>query len=519
MDQDSARGRSASASAALYKGNPAPPMMGGHHHNTSSQGSTFSSFSNSGVGSPSTNPVVTIICSTNLQCARVSEESLALLGFYPNELLERSLFELVHSSEISRLEGLWSSLIDPVGIPPQVVPAQAHTVMETPPASLTAPAPGTIFVQESMRLRQRNGIYDFYSIRLHLGGGFGADLYDRRTFGRAYIVASLLKLGNDASHPEPAVLRAWQHEAGRDSTEFRTPSFSRTVASPSFSQGHARATTGLPGRAPPFQVPETSPRIPRSYESRQTNNAGAKIEGREYEEVTMSQPDAGRVYRVRGESSRMGERSPTLPSLNQLGLSPRGPHAKSRETQYDARQELPASSAYGKASHDDPFRYGVNDVSSRHERSPSVSSVVSRNSHNQQHASHTPRISHESARGGVAEAAEPSTRADHGQSPSPRAIGKRSRSPGEYDETSAHDARPASQATAKAGSGLVTNSLADLRSTSARGVSSSGSTTVRMELSDGAPRSSHGHTAVAVVPARSSTLETSKCQSRDGILC
>ncbi|CDU25792.1 uncharacterized protein SPSC_05963 [Sporisorium scitamineum] len=168
--------------------------------------------------------VVTMICSTNLQCARISEECTALLGYQPSELNERSLFELVHPSETGRLQDIWSSLIDPVGVIPQAVPAAADVVMSTPAARLMAPAAGTIFVQENMRLRQRNGMYDFYSVRLHLGGGFGVDLYRRETLDRAYIVASLLKLGNDAVHPDPAMLRSPYSHDPSHAQGFRTPS-------------------------------------------------------------------------------------------------------------------------------------------------------------------------------------------------------------------------------------------------------------------------------------------------------
>ncbi|KAJ1020652.1 hypothetical protein NDA16_004045 [Ustilago loliicola] len=168
--------------------------------------------------------VVTMICSTNLQCARVSDECSALLGYQPSELNERSLFELVHPSETSRLQDIWTSLIDPVGVVPQAVPAAAEVVMSTPASRLMTPAAGTIFVQENMRLRQRNGMYDFYSVRLHLGGGFGVDLYRRETLDRAYIVASLLKLGNDAVHPDPAILRSpYSHDSSQP-RDFRTPS-------------------------------------------------------------------------------------------------------------------------------------------------------------------------------------------------------------------------------------------------------------------------------------------------------
>lgn len=184
--------------------------------------------------------VVTIICSTSLQCARVSEECTALLGYHPSDVLERSLFELVHPTEAGRLEELWTSLIDPIGVVPQAVPASADVVMTIPPARLMAPASGTIFVQENMRLRQRNGMYDFYSIRLHLGAGFGVDLYRRETLNRAYIVASLLKLGNDATHPDPSVLRfPYQGSQSSGNQEFWTPSGAPPPSSPPVNGGLA----------------------------------------------------------------------------------------------------------------------------------------------------------------------------------------------------------------------------------------------------------------------------------------
>lgn len=201
------RGRSVSSSASLWAqaarpGNAVPP---------------------SDYPSSDSSPTVSLILSTGLQCARCSVESHALLGFAPSDLVERSLFELVHPSETNRLEQLWLSLIEPVEVKPQVVPSNAETIMNLSPALLMAPAPGTVFMQETMRLRQRSGIFDFYSIRLHLGGGFGADLYQPQTFDRAYIVASLLKLGNDATHPDPSILREARWSLGGDPRHFSTP--------------------------------------------------------------------------------------------------------------------------------------------------------------------------------------------------------------------------------------------------------------------------------------------------------
>lgn len=211
MSSMNQRGRSISSNASLWSqqaAHPQPPP---------------SVISGSGDYSTDTPPTVSLILSTGLQCARCSVESHALLGYSPSDLMETSLFELVHPSETQRLEQLWLSLIEPVGIKPQVVPANAETVMNLSPAVLMAPAPGTVFIQESMRLRRRSGIYDFYSIRLHLGGGFGADLYQSSTLDRAYIVASLLKLGNDATHSDPTILREARWHQGNDPRHFTTP--------------------------------------------------------------------------------------------------------------------------------------------------------------------------------------------------------------------------------------------------------------------------------------------------------
>lgn len=185
--------------------------------------------SHSRLGDSTVSAVVTVICSTDLRCARVSEECVALLDFHPTEMMDRSLFELVHPSDSARLERIWTSLIDPVGVVPQTAPVSADRMMTTPPARLMAPASGTIFVQEDVRLRQRSGMFDFYSVRLHLGGGFGVDLYKRDTLDRAYIVASLLKLGNDADHPDPAELRT-PYSQGEHNREFRTPTSKRSVS-------------------------------------------------------------------------------------------------------------------------------------------------------------------------------------------------------------------------------------------------------------------------------------------------
>lgn len=168
-------------------------------------------------------PIISLLLSTTLQCARCSVESLSLLGVHPSEFVERSLFDFVHPSESKRLQHLQLSLIEPFCINPRNVPEDFEIVSKFSSALLLSPAAGTMFLEDTIRIRQRSGMYDFYSVRLHLGGGFGVKLLQSDTLHRAYIVASLLRLGNDATHPEPSILMAARWDSNSDRPLLKKP--------------------------------------------------------------------------------------------------------------------------------------------------------------------------------------------------------------------------------------------------------------------------------------------------------
>ncbi|GAK67772.1 uncharacterized protein PAN0_021d6001 [Moesziomyces antarcticus] len=271
------------------------PSAHGHaHHASASSSGMYHAGAGTDASDAGFSAVVTMICSTNLQCARISDEVTALLGYQPSELNERSLFELVHPSETSRLQEIWTSLIDPVGVVPQAVPAAAEVVMSTPAARLMTPAAGTIFVQENMRLRQRNGMYDFYSVRLHLGGGFGVDLYRRDTLDRAYIVASLLKLGNDAVHPEPALLRSPYSNDAAQSGGFRTPSAGAAPAQSRAGTGRWEADEAASMRAPPHtaQSPDARDAKHADEPAHQASDSASRGVKRSSADMDEDEPDS-----------------------------------------------------------------------------------------------------------------------------------------------------------------------------------------------------------------------------------
>lgn len=98
--------------------------------------------------------------------------------------------------------------------------------MRTSTCNLLLPARGTIFIEEVVQLRLAGGVWAPCSIRIHLGGAFGLDLYRPETKDRAFVVCSVcpVERGAPTSHPDLAQLRAAEFPPrGWSNATFRTP--------------------------------------------------------------------------------------------------------------------------------------------------------------------------------------------------------------------------------------------------------------------------------------------------------
>ncbi|KAL9932279.1 hypothetical protein V8E36_008758 [Tilletia maclaganii] len=167
---------------------------------------------------PPPSPVLTLICSTDLQIASYEPAHVRLLlGYEAEEMDGHCLLDLVHPDDVGRLRAMWLDLLgharleisNVIASPLDGASGQPVLAL-TPPLHLVLPARGTgVLEDQSVRVRSawtRGRLFDLYSIRLHIGGGLGTDLTAAAAEGRreysAYVVASLLKLGNEGAHPD-----------------------------------------------------------------------------------------------------------------------------------------------------------------------------------------------------------------------------------------------------------------------------------------------------------------------------
>ncbi|PWN31060.1 hypothetical protein BDZ90DRAFT_32715 [Jaminaea rosea] len=138
--------------------------------------------------------IATLLCGTDLVAAHVSYESQTIFGLPPDQVRQRSAVELVHPADHQRFEAAWARLVHPVEIAPVEFPALGEEIMRSEPTRLLEPARGTIFVEETIRMRLAGNLWAPCSVRFYLGGAFGLDLYRPETKDRAFIVTSIYPL-------------------------------------------------------------------------------------------------------------------------------------------------------------------------------------------------------------------------------------------------------------------------------------------------------------------------------------
>ncbi|CAG8570477.1 8635_t:CDS:2, partial [Gigaspora rosea] len=137
----------------------------------------------------------------------LSNECLVNMGYYPDELIHKSLYEYVPPPDCERLQKLIDSLMEnahryhhtlqPTHQYSYQYPFFDHLVtpddpgFNASPEQLQCPAYGGTLIEaaDMIHLKQRNGQYDLYNVKTYLGGGLGADLTRKETWSKLYVVA------------------------------------------------------------------------------------------------------------------------------------------------------------------------------------------------------------------------------------------------------------------------------------------------------------------------------------------
>lgn len=132
--------------------------------------------------------------SIDLVCARVSDESLELIGLYPQELAHRSLYEFVVPEDTEALARVHRCLLS-ARLPntQSMVHSTSSIFTSFPPSNLLSIANGSQTFKEKLSIQRSEGTTttELFDARFYLGGGLGADLFVSSSLSQLYIVCLL----------------------------------------------------------------------------------------------------------------------------------------------------------------------------------------------------------------------------------------------------------------------------------------------------------------------------------------
>lgn len=162
---------------------------------------------------PSSEPpgLFTLFTTTDLRILRATNGSANLIGYHPEHLLNYSLLDWLHPSDRHLLDNERIKLVSQHS-PHAILSTHRDlyaTIHQRSERELLSPAVGMKdqYPNQNVRLVRSDQQYSLFNIRLHLGGGMGASIYQPETHDRVYLVISCL-LVPDQHVPPLLPLRA-----------------------------------------------------------------------------------------------------------------------------------------------------------------------------------------------------------------------------------------------------------------------------------------------------------------------
>lgn len=156
---------------------------------------------------------LTIIMSTSLRCARVSEGLTNILGYDLKTMLEQPLSTFISREEKQDYARFSIRLLAYPGVASRPVPVSSQILHQTPYKDLITPLAGAPTHVHPFRIRTIDGNSLPFRFESYLGAGFGAHPSEPDSLRLAYVVLRLSLLTSDESS---------RHSSG----SFRSPSSS-----------------------------------------------------------------------------------------------------------------------------------------------------------------------------------------------------------------------------------------------------------------------------------------------------
>ena len=236
-----------------------------------------------------------LFTTTEFKILRATPASFSLTGYHPHEYVNINLLDWIHPGDRHHLDLERNRLIN---VPFVAAPLQSNR--ETQAAlthlserELLSPAEGMRepYPNQNVRVLRSDHSFDWFNVRLHLGGGLGASLWSD-TLGKVYLVVSLLLLRappdyvtDDASRrPVQMVPPTPVTPAAPMTSQQALPSFSSFAAAAAAEAPRSRQeppspaqqTQYYPNRPPPppaaqYNYPRPNP-TPPTYPSRRSQS-------------------------------------------------------------------------------------------------------------------------------------------------------------------------------------------------------------------------------------------------------
>nr|XP_019044173.1 hypothetical protein I302_07454 [Kwoniella bestiolae CBS 10118]OCF23103.1 hypothetical protein I302_07454 [Kwoniella bestiolae CBS 10118] len=147
---------------------------------------------------PQPNTPFTIFTTTEFKILRASPMSYHLIGYHPNEFVNLNLLDWIHPNDRHFVENERIRLITVPYVESQLKSIEVtHTAMtQRTEIELLSPAEGMRepYPNKNVRVLHSDGRFSPFNVRLHLGGGLGASLWQPNTLGRIYLVISFLPI-------------------------------------------------------------------------------------------------------------------------------------------------------------------------------------------------------------------------------------------------------------------------------------------------------------------------------------
>ncbi|CDH60730.1 hypothetical protein RO3G_11678 [Lichtheimia corymbifera JMRC:FSU:9682] len=144
--------------------------------------------------------ILTMFLSIDLRCARVSDESLELIGLYPQELAHRSLYEFIVPEDTEALARVHRCLLSARLPNTQTMVHSTSSIFTSfPPSNLLSIANGSQTFKEKLSIQRSEGTTELFDARFYLGGGLGADLFVSSSLSQLYIVCLLTPADRSSS--------------------------------------------------------------------------------------------------------------------------------------------------------------------------------------------------------------------------------------------------------------------------------------------------------------------------------